>query len=416
MIAAGFAAIAGLATITIDVGQLYYLKAQLQATADSAVLAAAQELPSQANASTAAVTMATNNMPVAEHGNVLINGDIVFGNWNNATRTFTPGGAPTNAVRATTKRAQSNGNPAQLFFAQVLGFSQADIVGQAIASNEASGSFCILSTDPSNPSAVKLNGTVNLNLGACGIAVTSTHASKAFDASGTVTVNASSICVAGGASQSGNGSINPTPEEGCTPPPDPLADLPPPNFANSCDELDFSVSGNGATITLDPGVYCNGIDISGNSNIINFNPGVYVFAEGGLSVAGGGNVLTSLTGAGIGGTVFYNTGAAGGGGTSGDIDFSGNSTINLSAPSSGTYSGVLFFQDPTTANAGIKFKVAGTVDTTFDGVAYFPDHEVEFSGTTSQSLRCFKIIGKTVTFNGTTGTTIPPSCVSDAVS
>ena len=49
------------------------------------------------------------NMPSAQHGTVLASWDVVAGNWDGGTRTFTPAGAPLNALRVIAKRSQDNG-------------------------------------------------------------------------------------------------------------------------------------------------------------------------------------------------------------------------------------------------------------------------------------------------------------------
>jgi len=135
----------------------------------------------------------------------------------------------------------------------------------------------------------------------------------------------------------------------------------------------------------------------------------YILNEGGMKLSGSSNVLDGA------GVTFFNTG---GRKTSfGDVDFRGASTGSPTAPSSGPFAGVLFMQSRSSASvkSGVKFKVAGTVSTKFDGVIYFPNHAIEYSGTSDQALRCVKMIGRTVTFNGTSTAVIPPSCVSDAV-
>ena len=274
-----------------------------------------------------------------------------------------------------------------------------------------------------DPAAIKISGTVELDLGDCGIAVTSTDSVKAIEAAGTVDITAGSICVAGGYDDPGTVTLTPGPEiveEGCTPPPDPLASLPPPAVPNCPGDhnvpgaIPFVVSASGGTVNLTPGVYCGGIEISGSSKTVNFAPGEYILAGGGLIGSGGSNTYNGT------GVMFYNTESSPGADDFGDIDFSGNSTVNLSAPTSGTYAGVLFFQDPTNdpAAEGVKFKVAGTVSVTLDGVIYFPNQLVQYSGTAPIGDVCGpKIISKFIDFNGTSATFGPndPSCASNNV-
>ena len=114
---------AGFAAVVIDGGYLYSMKSKLQTTADAAVLAAVGDLPDEDAVLATAVALATKNMSVAEHGTVLAEADVVTGNWDADTRTFTPEDDdvdPINAVRVVTRRSQVNGNAAGLFFARVL--------------------------------------------------------------------------------------------------------------------------------------------------------------------------------------------------------------------------------------------------------------------------------------------------------
>ncbi len=74
-------------------------------------------------------------MAVAAHGNVLDPSDVVLGNWNADTHTFTPAGGSicVNAVQVITRRSQANGNPAELFLARILGFYDTDVSAQSVA-------------------------------------------------------------------------------------------------------------------------------------------------------------------------------------------------------------------------------------------------------------------------------------------
>ncbi len=86
----GLVMAAGLAALAIDMSSLYGLKGRLQTTADFAVLAAVSQLPDEDAARTMALDYAAKNMPASEHGGVLANADVVTGNWDSGTRTFTP--------------------------------------------------------------------------------------------------------------------------------------------------------------------------------------------------------------------------------------------------------------------------------------------------------------------------------------
>ncbi len=100
--------------------------------------------------------------------------------------------------------------------------------------------------------------------------------------------------------------------------------------------------------------------------------------------------------------MFFNTDQ---GGSYGNFEFSGGGTnINLSAPVTGVYAGVLFFQDHDASPGDFEFKLNGNVTAVLDGLIYMPDQLVEFSGNSTIDLPCGpKIIGYTIKFNGNNG-------------
>jgi len=123
----------GIAALAVDGGYLFTMRDRAQMTADAAALAAASRLPNQANALAAAREYAQKNLPVAANGTVLADADIEFGSWNSAVRAFTPGGAPTNAVRTTIRRASANGNAVDTIFANAVGVNEMDVSARAVA-------------------------------------------------------------------------------------------------------------------------------------------------------------------------------------------------------------------------------------------------------------------------------------------
>ena len=133
MVALSLTVILGFAALAIDVGQERTLHAQLEATADSAALAAASQLPNEKKARDAALEYAEKNMPAEQNGAVLTDADIVFGTWYEGRREFVAGGPFTNAVQVTVRRDQQNGNPAPTFFLQIFGKDHADISAESLA-------------------------------------------------------------------------------------------------------------------------------------------------------------------------------------------------------------------------------------------------------------------------------------------
>jgi Flp pilus assembly protein TadG len=364
----------GFAAVAIDGGHLYSLKNKLQTTADAAVLVAVSELPDTDAARTAAIVMAGKNMATGEHGAVLANADVVTGNWDSSTRTFTPAGDPVNAVRVVTRRSQANGNAAGLFFARILGFNQVDVETTAIASSQSGGDACVIALDPSADDALRIAGTASVTLG-CGARVNSTSAT-ALRVNGSGCLTASSIAVAGNY-QASSCPFDPVPDTGMTPMADPLAYLnPPTDYAD--DGCDYTALVEVTTDTiLSPGVYCGGIYIYGSGNV-EFEPGTYTIDGRGLEISGSGLVEGN-------GVTFYIaptvTGIASHHHWAPDkaVHFAGSANIQLSAPTSGDYKDVLIWQD-VAVSSDLDLVFNGGADMALDGVLYAPNNLIRFAG------------------------------------
>ena len=77
------------------------------------------------------------------------------------------------------------------------------------------------------------------------------------------------------------------------------------------------------------------------------------------------------------------------------------SSASISAPTSGDYKGILFYGDPT-SDVGIKHGISGGSNMTYDGVMYFPGHELNATGngTGSTSAGNTVAIARTLKFSG----------------
>ena len=286
-----------------------------------------------------------------------------------------------------------------------------------IVHSVAGSDACVLALHPTFfDGAIEISGTNVVELRNCGMAIRSTSF-KALKLSGTVDLEAEYVCVvdAVGVEQSGTVRWLPDPpgdsviETLCEPPRDPLANLRKPPVGG-CDFNDYIVPDAFSVVALDPGVYCGGITISGSDSTITFNPGNYIIKGGGMNFAASNN---DISGSGV---MFFNTDQAG---TFGDIQFSGSgSNIDLSAPTSGPYAGVLFYQDPEAAPGDFIFKVNGDILAgSFDGTIYMPEQLVEYSGNSAAGEVCGpKIIAYTIKLSGNGGVVFggDPDCASQS--
>ncbi len=125
-----YVAMGGLA---VDMTDAYRNQTLLQSTADASALAAVMSLPDQADGLAQALVYAGDNMAPAINGNVLKAGEVIFGNWSFATRTFTPGTTAPDAARVITRRDSANSNPLATNFLRIIGLQQWNISVEAIA-------------------------------------------------------------------------------------------------------------------------------------------------------------------------------------------------------------------------------------------------------------------------------------------
>ncbi len=384
----GLVMAAGFTALAVDMSYLYALKGRLQTTADFAALAAVTQLPDDDAAEDTALEYAAKNMPASEHGGVLANADVVAGNWDGSSRTFTPAGDPINAIRVVTRRSQANGNAAGLFFARVLGFNQVDVETTAIAST-ASGGACVIALEPSADDALRVSGGAVVTLG-CGAVVNSTGNKAIRVAGGGACLTATSITTMG--DTQGSCINSETAIE--TAAPDPVAD--PMDYLDDADndDCDFvTVVEVTVDTVLDPGVYCGGIDINGGP-IVDFNPGNYIIKGDGLSITGNpivtGDEVMFYFSPDITGIPDTNPATT--------VHLAGTADITLSAPTSGDYKDVLFYQDGNTPDNFIN-KFNGGADLELNGVLYFPNNIVHFSGNGDPG-GATSIIGRMVKFSG----------------
>ncbi len=160
-------------------------------------------------------------------------------------------------------------------------------------------------------------------------------------------------CSAGGYKGSGS-SFAPAPTTDCPPMPDPLSDRPQPSVG-SCDHTKFSIKNK--TKTLEPGVYCEGLEVD-NSAVITLKPGVYIINGGSFSAKNNGVVV------GNGVTIFFT-------GADGRMSFDGSTTIDLSAPATGPTAGMLLFQDRAMALA--NYEISSKSAAKLLGTIYLPN-------------------------------------------
>ena len=272
--------------------------------------------------------------------------------------------------------------PAAVFLAGLV-VNDFNTAGRAVSGGAAgSPPPCILATDPSMKDAFKVNnGTVNTT--GCDIQVNSSDDSAVHVHKNGI-LNADPINIVG--DYVNKGTMSSTPNVDMPSITDPLQNLATPTVSG-CDYTDVSYSGG--SHTLSPGVYCGGISVSGSAQVT-MTAGTYIISGDNndtLSVTGQANV----TGNGV--TAYFN------GDTS--LSVNGQGTLDLSAPTTGDYAGILFHGDPN-SDPNTQHMVTGNGNAIFDGIMYFPNAiaKINGNGNTSSNTDISAIMARQLRFGG----------------
>ena len=255
---------------------------------------------------------------------------------------------------------------------------QSRAVAGLVAGNSGDGCVIILDEDYTR-AAFKVPGTADFTA-TCGIMVNSKHTTQAMVQSGSSTITAPEIGVTGGYRMNGGATMNANyigsgmppvmdPYEGMTPPD-------PNDFATTTYPLratDLWISETPAA-PLDPGYYQGGIKIDDVGTTVTFKAGVYILDANAASGRKSGLQITgSSINTGIG-VMFYNINTTGIDSLWGDFSIAGTSQNTFKAPADGPYAGILFWNDASAPYANPGSVLAGTSDSFFEGVFYFPRH------------------------------------------
>ncbi|TGQ95947.1 hypothetical protein EN851_03485 [Mesorhizobium sp. M8A.F.Ca.ET.208.01.1.1] len=362
--------VVGAAGFGVETSYWYYNSLRLQATADAAAYAGALEQISGSDTPTivAAATQsaATNGLGA---GTIVVN--------------TPPASGPNTAKKAVEVIV---GQKLNRMFTLIFTQSQVPEQARAVALITDASKACLRALDPSASQSVLVSGSASMKLTGC-VIMTNSIAQDAIKVQGSAALQADCLISAGGVVLNNPvTTICKAPITQALPIPDPFASVPAPAASNPCQTL----KNNKTTQTIQPGTYCSGMDLSGN---VTLSPGVYV-VQGNLKI----NAGAVVTGSGV--TIFM----AG----SSTVSMNGNATVTLSAPQSGTYSGMLFYGDRTGMAAQSTFN--GTADSLLTGAIYFSKQQVNYLGNFSGKNGCTQVVADTIQWSG--HSTINQDCSS----
>ncbi len=278
-------------------------------------------------------------------------------------------------------------------FSAVLGNMSGLVVGRSTAAL-VGATDCIYALNPTMQGAISVGGTASLT-SSCGLFVDSNNAC-ALSTNGGGTVTAPNYDIVGNACT--HAPLSPSPNTGVAPASDPLSGLPAPAAPTyHCDHWNINL-GNQSSVTLQPGTYCGGINV-GNNNVT-FASGTYILVGGGLSTQSANSHITGSN------VMFYNTfGQTDHGNQSlsySPISINASSTVNLTAPNTGTYAGILFFDDRS-APTGNMDTYGGGSTAVYQGVIYNRNNGITMYGNSSVNAQYTMVIADYISLVGTTG-------------
>ena len=365
----------GSAAMALDTVQMSLWKRQLQRAADSAALAGAYAVVQEQDASPAVAR------------DLQLNDDVPL---LDAPVVRTPASGPyANNPRAvqvvlTTRRSL----PFISFFVK----DPPTFVAEATAASIFQGKYCMVSLEDGTSTGVTFTGNTNVTLG-CGV-ISNSRAASAVYADGSARVQAVPVSAVGGVPSSG-AYIQPTKLRPYSPTqPAPSAGLPrspsPPAGVPCAPVLDVQPN---RTVSVEPnssGVYCfKGMDIQGTASL---PPGTYYIDGSSLSVKATG----ILSGTGV--TIILTSSTPTAPTSFATLSLHANAKLNLTSPTSGTYKGVLFYQDPR-APYGESI-INGNSTSSFEGGFYFPSRQLKFNGTAGLETRCLQMVAQRLVFSG----------------
>lgn len=402
LVAFALTVLLGMMGLAVDFGYLRHTQTRLQSAADSAAIAGAGNVPLGATGvDTAANAAAATNgftLTTTASGCTPAVGEIAV----NFPPCYLPAAQdPNNGKAGIVEAVLTQSTPTM--FARIFGINSVNITARAEAIYDAHPN-CVYSLDPSAKWSFMNSG--DTFIASCGVVVESSSGFGSNGGNGALKCAGSSgslqvpiIAVNGG--NTGCSVVSPPVYSSlgaaAVPnPPDPLSYVTAPT-AGSCGSTTSSPytgypgTGSGAnatglvisgTATLNPGVYCGGIQLNSGASVT-FGAGTYILSaatSNGSRKALGLTINDGVTASGTGVT-FYNT-QGGQAGQAGQFDIeclTSSGSVSLSAPTSGSLKGILFYQDPTNTYDAVVEGQGGSTPTVLNGAIYLPGN----SGATS---------------------------------
>jgi hypothetical protein len=255
------------------------------------------------------------------------------------------------------------------------------ISGRAVARISQGQQTCVLALDKSASGAVTFIGSTSAILIGCNV-----HSNSLSDTSvlvsGNAIVKTPCMSASGGVAVSASLTLSEcvAPYEHADQTADPYGGVPVPPIPASTTSNDFKGKG---PFNVSPGKY-SGMTLH---DTVNLAAGVYVIDGGSLTINAGA-VVTGM------GVTFYLTNGA-------TLKMNGGAHIEMNAPTTGAYSGLLFFVGRDQAYQ--DYTVNGDSASKVNGAIYAANGHIKMNGSSTFGGGCTQIVARTVEFSGNSG-------------
>jgi Flp pilus assembly protein TadG len=368
----------GFVGLGTEIGLWMYARQEMQGAADSAALggATANMLGDKTK------TVSEGKTAAARYGLVDgASGVVVKVNQPPTTGNFTANASAVEVIIA---------QPQPRLFSALFLSSDVTVRARAVAIAGKTGNACVLALDPAAKGALTASGSATVTLNGCSIAVNSSDPSAALLTQGSSIITTESAKIVGGITNSGGSKIVTTDGivTGAAVTSDPYANVALPS-AGSCDQTKFSTKN---TVTLSPGVFCNGFKLNAGANVT-LNPGTYIINGGAFDIAGG----ATMSGSGVT-FVFTNSATA---------NINGGAAVTLSAPTTGSLAGIAMFADRDLPSS-TTFSFNGGSTQNITGAIYGTSVALQYNGGVTTGAVCTQLVARTITFTG--NAVVNPDC------
>lgn len=363
--------IVGFMGLGVEVAMWYDGKRTLQTAADAAAMAGT--LDRAAGSDNATIT-ATATREATRNGWAAADGGIAVD--------------PAYAGDSSPVEVNLTRNMSVLFSGVFLGGTEVTLtaraVGRTISAAAVGGAVgCVLALDPTASSAIYFKNNAASTNANC-IIISNSSSATGLYLENNAYINGP-VQVVGNWHLSNNAHLNGSPNTaGVAATADPYASVPTPSASKPAACTAQSGSGsNNITRNLTPGRFCSGWDFNNNVTL-NLSAGTY-YIESKLKIQN--NVIVNATG---GVTIALAGNFA--------MYIKNNATLNITAPTSGTYSGLAFISDSNATSTLVQtFDNNAILNVT--GAIYFPNQTLELENNASSTSTCTQFIARKVSLS-----------------